>query len=835
MPTKFYILVCFVLCSLVSFATDVATFAELKTAFKSGGTITLTDNITHTGSKYLQIQNANITLDLNGHTITSTATTYIFDVNVGATLTIQDSQGTGAILIDAPSVKPIFKLYNTSNLTINGGSFSAEYIFETGSGHTLTINGGTFSARTTIFNQISTGSQSYTLNINGGSFNSTNAIFSVADKGIFNINEPTTFTTDNSQIFSFTKDSHSNCSLTVADSLIYQTSEDTQILPPYTIDTQFPSGRFTTLSTTSSPIDTALVQFLADISAAQHSDTHVVVSPTADLTLPSHIDISQGNLTIDLAGHTLTASDTIFFVSGNCQVSIINGNLISSENALSNSYILIAKDEQTSLSLSNLTLQGNHLISIEESAHIDIDSCTLNAQKYCLELNSASASIYDVVANASSESVFLCLNSSTLNIYGGTYTALAANQNIISFFSTGNTLTLLGTANFFGSSYFYKTANDKSIPTVFIPDSLIYINQTDSTEIIFTNTQRTIPLGSVIMRPTDTDTTVTDTIQPSETTPVDTALVQFLADITVAQHSDTHVVVSLTADLTLPSHIDIQQGNFTIDLAGHTLTASDTILFVSGNSQVSIINGSLTTSNDDSDKVHLLIFGDESEVYIDSCKLSSAGQAISVYDNATVSLSNDTIIGTAGIVANLYATTNLTNVYLNVADVAINTSWESTVNIQGGTYISNLNTINLIGNSKVNISGGSFISNQKNAIYFETQKPVLTILDTCSFTGAENIALKMKSETNLIYDTNLLTYFSSTSTKPIVLSKTSTGSISAYYALSGKFIRQTTSTTLPSLMPDRPNANILYNLSGQPLSSPKRGLNIRNRKLLLVK
>lgn len=147
-------------------------------------------------SGYL-IFDGDCTLDLNGHTVTTTHTYGIAEIH--GTLTIGDSSADGKGMVTTSAENGV-ALYSQYNIVVNGGTYEADYALQmwggVAEGCYITVNGGTFNGdvaglrayagTVTINNGTFTGPQSGgigaqvrdsgTLIVNGGSFTGQNAI-----------------------------------------------------------------------------------------------------------------------------------------------------------------------------------------------------------------------------------------------------------------------------------------------------------------------------------------------------------------------------------------------------------------------------------------------------------------------------------------------------------------------------------------------------------------------------------------------------------------------------------------------------------------------------------
>ena len=175
----------------------VRTADALNTAISNAGTSGTTDNpaiiklaadveVAGTPNEYgdveqaLLVDNGVITLDLNGHTITSTGEAYyVIQVDNGATLTIDDSSEGNQGKIKA--VHTAVQCYD-GELVINGGTFEGVDSVSGWNDVTIIINGGTFIATQ---NAILAGNS--VLTITGGTFTGGRSALSLTEWGTYSI------------------------------------------------------------------------------------------------------------------------------------------------------------------------------------------------------------------------------------------------------------------------------------------------------------------------------------------------------------------------------------------------------------------------------------------------------------------------------------------------------------------------------------------------------------------------------------------------------------------------------------------------------------------------
>lgn len=158
-------------------ATPVSDLTGLTDAARKGGNVQLSGNITLTGT--LSINNKNLSIDLNGHTITAANNQGAFNIN-GGTLEIKDSVGEGII-------------QGNGTVTGSGGA-----IYMEGSGSALTISGGTI--------------QGFTASTSGGGVYMRDGTFNMTGGAIENCTAP-----EGAGVEMY-PDSGNTCTFTMSDS-----------------------------------------------------------------------------------------------------------------------------------------------------------------------------------------------------------------------------------------------------------------------------------------------------------------------------------------------------------------------------------------------------------------------------------------------------------------------------------------------------------------------------------------------------------------------------------------------------------------------------------------
>lgn len=159
-------------------ATLVSDLTGLTAAATNGGNVQLSGDITLTGTLY--INNKELSIDLNGHTITAASNQRAFNISNGGTLEIKDSVGNGII-------------QGNGTVTGSGGA-----IYMEGSGSALTISGGTI--------------QGFTASTSGGGVYMRDGTFNMTGGAIENCTAP-----EGAGVKMY-PDSGNTCTFTMSDS-----------------------------------------------------------------------------------------------------------------------------------------------------------------------------------------------------------------------------------------------------------------------------------------------------------------------------------------------------------------------------------------------------------------------------------------------------------------------------------------------------------------------------------------------------------------------------------------------------------------------------------------
>ena len=158
--------------------TPVSDLTGLTDAATNGGNVQLSGDITLTGT--LSINNKELSIDLNGHTITAANNQRAFNISNGGTLEIKDSVGNGIIR-------------GNGTVTGHGGA-----IYMKGSGSALTISGGTI--------------QGFTASTSGGGVYMSDGTFNMTGGAIENCTAP-----EGAGVEMY-PDSGNTCTFTMSDS-----------------------------------------------------------------------------------------------------------------------------------------------------------------------------------------------------------------------------------------------------------------------------------------------------------------------------------------------------------------------------------------------------------------------------------------------------------------------------------------------------------------------------------------------------------------------------------------------------------------------------------------
>lgn len=127
------------------FQTLLGTGGALEAALVAGGTLVLNNDIVITeGDGYIALNSGTLTIDLNGHTLQGTHTTWATIENLGGTLTITDtsSSHTGKLL-DSPGLYCL-AVYEGTSTTLDAGTYENIYIDDYKAAFTLALNGGSY-------------------------------------------------------------------------------------------------------------------------------------------------------------------------------------------------------------------------------------------------------------------------------------------------------------------------------------------------------------------------------------------------------------------------------------------------------------------------------------------------------------------------------------------------------------------------------------------------------------------------------------------------------------------------------------------------------------------
>ncbi len=173
--------------------TGIANDTELTAAINSCETITLAKDAKITTTAMIDVNNKNITLDLNGGSITRTNEegNTVITVSNGGSLVIKDSVGTGKVVYSGKgsSITQALAIDGNGTLTVKGGTFIADTgVALWGDNGKLNFEGGTITATQNAISGNGAHSGNSTINISGGTIESTGgAVVYMPQSGTLNI------------------------------------------------------------------------------------------------------------------------------------------------------------------------------------------------------------------------------------------------------------------------------------------------------------------------------------------------------------------------------------------------------------------------------------------------------------------------------------------------------------------------------------------------------------------------------------------------------------------------------------------------------------------------
>lgn len=333
-----------------TFVVKDVTIDELKSVFANGGEYVLNSDLSIIGENLTVPADKNVTLDLNGHTLTA-ANGQSSGIVVLGTFTLKDTQGTGVIkatkkysdggltysagiievngsnasmIMQGGNIEAALEnatsngqygvtVWNGGTFTMTGGKIEAGWYAVSGNGTSsgnININGGTListadytlylpqEGTTTISNGTITGAagaigmRDGTLNITGGTLTSTGT----GDTGQWSDGSSSM---DNAvlNIGGGTTNTYGNCTINISGGEFIAQGNSVNIeknaSPKHTITLSVTGGTFN---------DPSALAYLSE------SANDVIVRLDKDLTLTESMVIRQGSAVIDLNQHFLTAT-----------------------------------------------------------------------------------------------------------------------------------------------------------------------------------------------------------------------------------------------------------------------------------------------------------------------------------------------------------------------------------------------------------------------------------------------------------------------------------------------------------------------------------------------
>ena len=672
----------------------------------------------------------NVTLDLNGHTLTYTGTQYALTVYNSKTVIIQDT-GTGE---------------NPGGITSSSGTAITNE-----SGASLTVTGGTISGRACITNWGD-------LNVTGGSFSATGGVTWSAisiQTGTFNLSgNPTLTVTNNTSAIYLGHD----MVITINDALTAPTT-------PWTVESYnisdapatpyiFTSGWSTNMGTAAPASYFAYYDNTAAIATHLHNNEAEFVNAGAsitrgsetiyyetfaeifandnaslvdgdvvtlldDETITTGIEIYR-SVRLDLNGHTLTYTGTQYALTVKGFTTVIitgaTGDTPGGISCTANGWIILNSGTLTisggAFSSSNPSIDNHGTLTVEGGSITSSNNNDAIYNRGSLTVNGGSITGYDGInSNGTNPS---------LTITGGSITATNEHGNAI--------LIQTGTFNLSGNPTLSSTDADDASDIQLQTGMVININGT----LVAPASPWTVKSYNISGAPTTPYTfttgwsTIMGTADPAAYFACTTAnittrlhnneaeffyarasimrgsenptILYYLTQAAALADANDGDVIKLLADEDLGSTGITINKNVTLDLNGHTLTCSNTAgeaIIVSAGKTVTIqdsgTNGTVSNSLGDAicNKGTLIISSGSITGYI--CAITNA-------ENASLTVNGGTITGT-----------NQSGVY--------NYGTNANLTVTGGTITGTNNYAISINSGTFNLSGNPTISGADAAIY----------------------------------------------------------------------------------------------------------------------
>ncbi len=136
---------------------------------------------------------------------------------------------------------------------------------------------------------------------------------------------------------------------------------------------------------------------IASAVAAADDGTPVVIALTSDVAAESDLNVTAGDVTIDLQGYKLSYSGDVISVGDGSALTVENGDLVF-EDLAKNSTCALNVTAGGSLTLNgvDITSNGSCVYPIGE-AEVNITNSVLNGTAYCVATNAGSADNYNPV------------------------------------------------------------------------------------------------------------------------------------------------------------------------------------------------------------------------------------------------------------------------------------------------------------------------------------------------------------------------------------------------------------------------------------------------------
>ncbi|MBQ7740700.1 MAG: hypothetical protein IJT65_05665 [Eubacterium sp.] len=469
--------------------TGVADGAALKTAIAAasdGDVIEFTaDNTTYpatAGALVIPVDGKDITLDLKGHTqyfrvsgeTTVSYPTDLFFLKNGATLTVKDTVGGGAIYATygGNSAAYMFNVTDSSELVINGGKFvmdAANYggviVYQNDATATTTINDGEFTANTGAKAR-----RDYLINntrgeveINGGEFTTARTFDYVISEG----NTTDTKLTINNGEFNGTMsldvskaDTELNGGTYLDNAGDANTAVSAYLPADKIIDNttgEIKNVAQSTVARTNSAEFTSLKDALDSVAAGATA----TITLLDDCTLPATYEITDNQkITIDLNGNDITTTARAFNIRHGQLTLKGTGNLNANFTGANAAVAVYGAATDSGSNYSTFTQNSTVTINAPNGYGAMIGATSGAAYGAKLQLNGTINSKYGIYINGNVAEPATKTNAAAINITG---TVTASNENAVVYAAGYAKWNIYSNANLTGGSGVYIKSGTMNI------------------------------------------------------------------------------------------------------------------------------------------------------------------------------------------------------------------------------------------------------------------------------------------------------------------------------------------------------------------------------------